>query len=163
MPHTTTAALVLACLAALAYAAATAPLLANRASGASGRTPMLIGVLAALLHSAVVASGWLANGGLSSSFFDAISLTALIVVVVTLAYQFSQQLAALLVPVYVIAAISVALAAGFGHYSPIDAESPGMLAHVISAITGYGLLFLAALYALVLSAAERGLRKGKQG
>ncbi|MBT8138465.1 MAG: cytochrome c biogenesis protein CcsA [Gammaproteobacteria bacterium] len=163
MPHSTTAALALACFAALAYVAATAPLLANRSSGVPGRRPLLIGALAALLHAAVVVSDWFAHGGLSSSFFDAVSLTALIVVVVTLLYQYSQRLAALLAPVYISAAICVALAAGFGHYSPINAESPGMLTHVITAITGYGLLCLAALYALVLSSAERGLRKGRQG
>ncbi|MGB5324369.1 MAG: cytochrome c biogenesis protein CcsA [Pseudomonadales bacterium] len=163
MPDSTSTALALAIAAALAYAAASLPLVVGKMRATASRSPLLIGTLAAVLHASFVALGWLAYGGLSSSFFDAVSLSALIVVIVTLLYQYSRQLAALLLPVYLTAALSVALAAGLGHYQPIDAASPGMMTHIITSITGYGLLCVAALYALMLSAAERGLRKGKQG
>lgn len=154
---------VLAIVATLTYAAATVPVFTSKGDWHNSRLPLLLGLLAALLHACIIGVEWATHGGLSSSFFDALSGSALIVVLITLALQFSQHLAALLLPVYLIAALSVALAAGFGHYSPINASSPGLLLHISSAITGYGLLCLAALYALVVRTAERGLRKGRQG
>ncbi|NNC54147.1 MAG: cytochrome c biogenesis protein CcsA [Pseudomonadales bacterium] len=141
--------------AALTNTAATA---ANQA-GASN-TPIAVGALAVALHSAVILLIAHNHGGLSSSFFDALSLTALIIVVATMISQFSQHVMTLLLPVYLFAASGVLAAPLLGHHTAIEAHSSGMLLHIVSSIAGYSVVFVAALHALQLYAAEKKLRAG---
>ena len=126
----------------------------------AGKTPIALGALAVLLHGLALLKTGYSNGGLSSSFFDALSLTALIVVVATMISQFSQRILTLLVPVYIFAGVCVIAAALFGHHSPINASSTGMHIHIVSSIVAYSVLFVAALHALVLYTAEKSLRSG---
>ena len=136
-------------------AAATASL-----SPATGNMPIAVGAVAVVLHSADIVLAAYNYGSLSSSFFDALSLTALIVVVATMISQYSQHVMTLLLPVYLFAASAVLAAALLGHHAAIEANSSGMLLHIVSSIAGYSIVFVAALHALQLYAAEKNLRAG---
>ena len=103
------------------------------------------------------------NSGLSASFFDVLSMTALVIVSVSLATAFRFPVGSLLPPIFVIAASSLALAAGSHERAPIQAESGGMLAHIICAIVGYSLLSIAALQAIALQLSERALKQHNTG
>ena len=164
MPQFTTAIIVLALATAATYSLATLWLINSLAKHAPpSNAPIAIGFAAMLLHSGALFITGLDSGGLSSSFFDAVSLTALIVVTATMTSQASQRWLTLLIPVYAFAGLCVISAALFGHHSPINAGSVGLLAHIISSIVAYSILCLAALYALVLFAADKSLRSGTSG
>lgn len=118
----------------------------------------LWGALAAALHLITIAIVAVENQGLSSSFFDALSITAFIVVVVGLITQMRYPIGVLLIPVFIIAGLCLALANLYGHHSPIIASSKGMLTHILSSIIAYSLLSLATVQALALQVMERGLK-----
>lgn len=118
----------------------------------------LWGALAAALHLVTIAIVAVENQGLSSSFFDALSITAFIVVVVGLITQMRYPIGVLLIPVFIIAGFCLALANLYGHHSPIIASSKGMLTHILSSIIAYSLLSLATVQALALQVMERGLK-----
>ena len=118
------------------------------AANLPGRPPW--GILAAILHFTTIGLMTMEYQGLSSSFFDALSITAFIVVTMSLIAQSHYVLRALLIPVFAIATICLALASLFAHHTTIVATSTGMLTHILSSIIAYSLLSLATLQALAL-------------
>lgn len=126
------------------------------AANLPGRPPW--GILGAILHFTTIGLMTMEYQGLSSSFFDALSITAFIVVTMSLIAQSHYVLRALLIPVFAIATICLALASLFAHHTTIVATSTGMLMHILSSIIAYSLLSLATLQALALQQMERGLK-----
>lgn len=140
----------------------------NHAAGASsgantGSGIPLWGALGAALHLISIAITATENQGLSSSFFDALSITAFIVVTMSLIAQTRYPIRALLIPVFIIAGLCLSLANLYGHHSPIVASSKGMLTHILSSIIAYSLLSLATVHALALQVMERGLKDHSSG
>ena len=116
------------------------------------------GFIATLLHGASIVFISMNFGGLSASFFDALSIAAFVIVVSALAGVRQQNHSPLLLPVFVIALLSMLLNIAFSTHTPIAAESPGMLVHILSSIIAYSLLSLATLHAFLLMLLERELR-----
>ncbi len=117
-----------------------------------------IAYLAALLHGASIVFIGVRFGGLSASFFDALSIAAFLIVVSAFISLRQQAYSPLLLPVFVIALTSMLLGLAFATHTPIVAESAGMLLHILSSIIAYSLLSLATLHALLLMLLERELR-----
>ena len=115
-------------------------------------------VLAALLHLLTITVHAVEDHGLSSSFFDALSITAFIVVAMSLLTQIRHALGALLAVIFIIAIAALALASLFAHHTPIVASSSGMLTHILSSIIAYSLLSLATVQAIALQQMERQLK-----
>lgn len=116
------------------------------------------GLLGAVLHFATLAMHTEQNQGVSSSFFDALSITAFIVVSLGLLAQTRYTLRALLIPIFLIAVICLLLASLADHHTPIVADSPGMLTHILSSIIAYSLLSLATVQAIALQRMEQQLK-----
>ncbi len=116
------------------------------------------GLVGASLHLANIVSVAIAYNGLSSSFFDALSITAFIVVAMTLIAQLRHSVIALLFLVFVVASFCIALTAFLPHHSPITAPSAGILTHILSSIVAYSLLSLATAQAIILQLVERSLK-----
>lgn len=128
------------------------------ADEAKQSAPHLIGLIALILHFIGLSSALLVHHSLSSSFFDALSFTALIVVIATLSAQWKHPTRIILVPLYSLSALFILLSLFLGHYHPIEAPSYGVLLHVISSITAYALLCAAALYGALLWFTDHHLR-----
>lgn len=157
MPEASTLTIFTLLPAALLYlVAAGRQLTAGQANAPA--SPHLIGLVALFLHFIGLSSALLVNHSLSSSFFDALSFTALIVVIATLSAQWKQPTRIILVPLYSLSALFILLSLFLGHYRPIEAPSYGVLLHVISSITAYALLCAAALYAALLWFTDHHLR-----
>lgn len=129
----------------------------------SGASVLLIGSIAALFHLLFTVIDTTSHHGISTSFFDALSVTSLIVVITALLTQIKQPIDALMVPIFLTAAICLALSALTIKHSPITASSPGMLVHILSSIVGYSLLSLAAAQAILLQLQENRLRNHSAG
>jgi len=113
-----------------------------------------IGVAGFLLH----LIGLLLTNTVSTSFYDALSVTALIVVVATLAVQWKHPTKIVLVPLYSLTALFIFLSIYLGHRHPIEAPTYGMWLHILSSISAYALLCAASLYSVLLLFTEKRLR-----
>lgn len=102
------------------------------------------------------------NQGFSSSFVNALSITALIMVFAAAVPLRSKPVTSLLIPVYLFAALCLLLSTLFQKHTVIVAPSTGMLIHILSSIIAYSLLTLATVQALTLQVIERSLKRLQQ-
>jgi len=122
------------------------------------RLALTLGKLSALLHLATVSAAIFMHNSVSISFFDALSLTALIVVLVTFITQMNLHAPTLLAPVFLFSAIALAVSLLWGYHVPIVTHSSGMLLHIIFSITAYALLCLAAIQAIAVYWVDKSLK-----
>ena len=151
--------------AAVCYAIAIAQLLMATRSNASPKQTQAFpfwGLAGAALHLVTIAISTIEHQGLSSSLFDALSITAFIVMSMGLIAQTRYMLRAMLIPAFIIAIICLILANSYSHHTPILATSSGMLTHILSSIIAYSLLSIATLLALTLQLMERGLKDHRE-
>ena len=120
------------------------------------------GLAGAIFHLTTIAINTIEHQGLSSSLFDALSITAFIVMSMGLVAQTRYTLRAMLLPAFIIAIICLILASSYSHHTPILATSPGMLTHILSSIIAYSLLSLATLLALTSQLMERSLKDHRE-
>ena len=120
------------------------------------------GLVGAALHLLTISIHAIEHQGLSSSLFDALSITAFIVISMGLIAQTRYTLRAMLLPAFIIAIVCLILASSYSHHTPILATSSGMLTHILSSIIAYSLLSLATLLALTLQIMERGLKDHRE-
>ena len=152
----------LACM--LFYLIAVIQLLANLSqtsktvTDSSSPVPLL-GLIGAVMHFIVILIDAQQNQGLSSSFFDALSITAFIVVSMCLIAQTRYPLRVLFIPIFLISIVCVAMANRVSLHIPIVASSPAMLTHILSSIIAYSLLCIAALQAVALQMIDYSLRE----
>jgi ABC-type uncharacterized transport system permease subunit len=110
-------------------------------------------VLAALLHAALLAQTLPTTKGLNLVFFNALSLSLWLIVLLMLlvaTYRPVQSLGIALLP---LSAVAVLLSIVFGKsIPPGDAVSSEILLHIVISILAYSLLAFAALLALLLAA-----------
>jgi len=116
------------------------------------------GLIGAVFHLLTITIHAVEHQGLSSSLFDALSMTAFIVISMGLIAQTRYTLRAMLLPAFIIAIACLILASSYSHHTPILATSSGMLTHILSSIIAYSLLCIAMLLALILQIMERGLK-----
>lgn len=117
------------------------------------------GLIGAVMHFVVIFFDAKQNQGLSSSFFDALSITAFIVVNMCLIAQTRYPLRILFIPVFLISIICVGMANRVSLHIPIVATSPGMLTHILSSIIAYSLLSIVTLQAMALQMIDYSLRE----
>lgn len=152
----------------LCYAIAVVQLfISHRANPQQEQTPAkqafpVLGLLGAVLHLLTITLDAIDHQGLSSSLFDALSITAFIVISMGLIAQTRYPLRAMLLPAFIIAIACLILASCYSDHTPILATSPGMLTHILSSIIAYSLLSLATLLALTLQIVERGLKDHRE-
>ncbi len=156
-------ALLLAALAALAYAFAALGLARRLRAGESANdswTPLLLAGAGAGLH--LVLHVWAARmqGGPGLDFFAALSLVSLGMAALTVAAAKLERLEALGVVVFPVAAICVATYAFGGRPGEGGTHLPWpIVMHAWLALLAYAALALAALFAAGLWAQERALRQ----
>jgi ABC-type uncharacterized transport system permease subunit len=143
--------------AVVGYCLAAVLLLPANMTSNYGRALML-GKFAAALHFCAVGLAILLHQSVSISFFDAFSLTALIVVLVTFITQMNLHAPTLISPVFLFSALAVAVSLLWGDHVPIVTHSSGMLLHIIFSITAYALLCLAALQAIAVYWVDKSLK-----
>jgi ABC-type uncharacterized transport system permease subunit len=122
----------------------------------------LWGLAGVVFHFLTITLNTIEHQGLSSSLFDALSITGFIVMSMGLIAQTRYTLRAMLLPAFVIAIMCLVLANSYSHHTPILATSPGMLTHILSSIIAYSLLSLATLLALTFQLMERGLKDHRE-
>jgi len=147
--------------AAVCYALATVQLLMVMQSNANQQQTQAFpiwGLAGAVFHLLTISLNTIQHQGLSSSLFDALSITAFIIMSMGLIAQTRYTLRAMLLPAFIIAIICLILASSYSHHTPILATSPGMLTHILSSIIAYSLLSLATLLALTLKLMDRDLK-----
>jgi len=146
-------------LAILAYLAAAALLVADLRRGRGERWPWLsLAACAVLLHACAHVMAWRASGATDLHFFAALSLVGLGMAALTALFGAGGRMAALGVLVYPLAALVLALYAGYGHRvaEPLDWR---LQLHAWSALLAYATLAVGALLAVMLWLQERALRQ----
>ncbi len=114
-------------------------------------------IVAVTAHVGLHALAWVQSGGPDMHFFAALSLVALAMAVLTTATAWRQQLQALGVIVYPLAAVMLVLYHLFGHFHAEELDWRLQL-HAWIALFAYATLSLAALLAMLLGVQERALR-----
>ncbi len=119
----------------------------------------LLGGAAWLAQSVSLAHHLLTPGGLSLDFFNAASLIAAAVILITLLASQRMPVQNLLLLLFPLGMLTTLLAqfAPAGTASPIN-EEPGILAHILLSILAYGLLTIAVFQALLLLLQDHQLK-----
>jgi ABC-type uncharacterized transport system permease subunit len=145
----------------LCISAPYSPLL-NRFCGKRGF--IIFGGIAVLLHASVLTHNLFTPAGLNLGFFNAISLTAWVIVSMILFAIFSKPIENLALVLLPVAALSMALAELLPSAMPLSKNKPmGFQLHLVSSILAYSLLSLAALQALFLWLQDYHLRHKHPG
>ena len=131
----------------------------QHSNGSTSNPVSSIAIIAIAAHLLALSFQVIDNQGFSSSFFDALSITALIMVLAAVTPLRSRPVASLLIPVYLFAAACVLLSTLFQKHTVIVATSNGMLTHILSSIIAYSLLSIATVQALTLQLIERNLKR----
>ncbi len=137
----------------------------GRATGQDGR-PMLLalGVLAILLHGALLSRTLVLPDGFNLGFFHALSLTGwliAVVLVVATAVKPVENLGIVLLP---FAAVTVLMSLGFSSTRIVSDVSTWQLeTHIMLSILAYSFLALAAVQSLLLAIQNYRLRHGQPG
>ncbi len=127
-------------------------------------TVLLLGFGAVSLHAAVLYPHLVTGGGLNMGFFNAASLTALLMVLVLLLASMKQPVENLGIPLLPIAAATVALAIiNPGHGMVVPSGSWKLDLHILFSVLAYSILALAALQAVLLAIQDRHLRNHRPG
>lgn len=127
----------------------------------AGRSPLVLGAGAVLLHAGILLG--MHRGALDLHFFAALSLVACVVSALTLLFSLSRPVAALGIVVF---PLSAALLAVDGFLAPPTTPQPmdwQIKLHVTVALLAFGVLSIAAVVAIGLAVQERGLRHRQFG
>lgn len=119
----------------------------------------LLGLLALFFHGGSLFIQMHNTAGLSLDFFNAASLIAYEVILLTLLACYRIPVENLLLLLFPLGGLTVLLAqfVPSGTVQPID-EEPGILAHILLSIMAYGLLTIAVFQALLLSLQDHQLK-----
>jgi ABC-type uncharacterized transport system permease subunit len=149
---------VLAYLAATALVARWVSADEDARSVGDRRIALAAAVLAIAGHAGLHAAAWRDSGGPDLHFFAALSLVTLAMAALSTIAAWREQLQALGVIVYPLAAAMPALYHFYGHFLSNDLDWRLQL-HALIALLAYATLSLSALLALMLWFQERGLRQ----
>ncbi len=147
--------------AACLYAGATAyqGLTLSRRTAPDKRLLSLLGALALILHGTSLFLQMHHASGLNLNFFNAASLIAFTVILLTLLACLRMPVENLLLLLLPLGMITVLLAHFMpaGTLAPID-EAPGILAHILLSISAYGMLTIAVFQSLLLLVQDHQLK-----
>lgn len=133
------------------------------AASISDKLPILA-VIAAGLHALYIAITFVADHGISTDLYDALSLTAIVIVATILIAAIKMPIRNLLPLPLIIAAASLALSGLGSDAAPVtDTARTGLLVHIISSIIGYSFISLAALSAIALHWQQSQLKRHRTG
>lgn len=117
---------------------------------------------AATLHAIVLAKSTISAGGLNLSFFNALSVTAWLAVVLTLLLNMGRPVINLGLFLFPLAATAVFLSLLFNH--PVDSNfAPGVQWHVLISVVAYAILTLATGQAALVSVQDKRLKNRQTG
>jgi len=160
-----------AALALLCYLASSALLVRHVTAGAQNsvpntfsqrRLPWLLAVLAVLLHAMVLASTIFKDGAWNLSFFNSLSATSWITVVLLLLMCIGRPLITLGLVVFPVTAIAVLLAIIYDQQQALTL-APQIQWHAFFSILAYGLLTMAAVQSILVSMQDKRLHAHKPG
>ncbi len=119
-----------------------------------------VGMLAIILHGAVLYHIVVTGSGLNLGFFNALSLVAWMVALALLGAAIAKPLENLAIILLPLAALSIVLEMRFPttHILP-DSAPMGLRIHVLLSVLAYSLLTIGAFQALLLALQDRQLRK----
>lgn len=125
---------------------------------------LALGLVALILHSAVLYLEMVTSAGINLGFFNALSLVAWVIVVLLLAGVLTRPVENLGLLALPVAALALLLSVSFtsDHYLPLDAGL-GLESHIVLAVLAYSLLTIAAVQALLLAFQDRQLRRRHPG
>lgn len=125
---------------------------------------LALGLVALVLHSAVLYLEMVTSAGINLGFFNALSLVAWVIVLLLLASVLSRPVENLGLLALPVAALALMLSVSFtsDHYLPVDAGL-GLETHIVLAVLAYSLLTIAAVQALLLAFQDRQLRRRHPG
>lgn len=125
---------------------------------------LLLGFGAVTLHAMALYPHLITGDGLNLGFFNAVSLVALITVVLLLLAAIKQPIENLGIPILPVAAAAVALATwNPGQHTPIIGGSWQLDLHILFSVLAYSLFALAAVQAVLLAIQDRHLRNRQPG
>lgn len=160
--------LFLSLLAVLAYFVVTTGLVAEarglELSAPNRRALWLLAMLGCALHAVVVTLSLIGPNGLHLGVGNAVSVVACCLVLIVLVGRYAESLDNLAVALLPIAAAAVLLDLLVPGTGPVvHSLSFGLGLHVLTSLVAYSLFSLAALQALWLALASRGLRRHRPG
>ncbi len=153
---------LLAPLCALAYLAATCLQLLNLSQRRLqiNRSTLALGLVALLLHAAIVWQTVFLEGGVNLGFFRISALIFLVVNVACVTSLLRRPLQNLLLVLFPLSALAVLVATFAPDTSALVSNlSAGMLLHICSSILAYAVLTLAAIQSALLSLQDRQLKQ----
>ena len=139
-------------LAILLYLLASGLLAARLSRGTTGgggrAAALLAGIVGLLAHGALLFPLTMTPGGLNLGFFNAASLVALITVALLLLAAFQEPVENLGIPVFPVAAITIALVVLYPEQRLVTSGTSGwqLDAHILISLLAYSVLGLAVLY-----------------
>jgi ABC-type uncharacterized transport system permease subunit len=160
---------VFAILAIVLYLLTSAALTARLARSGAGLSlnrgaVLLLGFGGLALHATVLFPELVTGAGLNMGFFNAASLTALLMVMVLLLASIRQPVENLGIPVLPVAAATVAMAVWYpNQQTVIESGSWQLDLHILFSVLAYSLFALAAVQAVLLAIQDRHLRNRHPG
>lgn len=122
----------------------------------------LLGLTGALLHAAKLFGSTITSSGLNLSFFNSLSVTTWVAVVLTILLNFRRPVINLGLILFPMAAATLVLSLWFSSGSE-NKFSPGVQWHVLISVVAYALLTIATGQALLVSVQDNRLRNRKTG
>jgi ABC-type uncharacterized transport system permease subunit len=135
------------------------------AAGRQRTAVLLLGVIAILIHGALLYPTILTDRGINLGFFNAVSLVSLITAALLLLASFQEPVENLGIPVFPVAALSIGLMLLYPtrHLITDEASSWQLDAHILISLLAYSILGLAVLQAVFLAIQEYHLHNRQPG
>lgn len=133
------------------------------ANAAGGRSVVwLLALTAAVIHALMLLGSTVTSTGLNLSFFNSLSVTAWLAVVLTLLLNIGRPVINLGLFLFPMAAIALCLSLVFAYHNA-STLAPGMQWHVLSSVIAYALLTISAGQALLVSLQDKRLKNRNTG
>ncbi len=122
----------------------------------------LLALTAAVIHALMLLGSTFTSSGLNLSFFNSLSVTAWLAVVLTLLLNIGRPVINLGLFLFPMAAIALCLSLFFAYHNA-STLAPGMQWHVLTSVIAYALLTISAGQALLVSLQDKRLKNRNTG
>ena len=129
---------------------------------AKRRMVWLLALTAAVIHALMLLGSTVTDNGLNLSFFNSLSVTAWLAVVLTLLLNIGRPVINLGLFLFPMAAIALCLSLLFA-YRNVSTPAPGIQWHVLTSVVAYALLTISAGQALLVSVQDNRLKSRNTG
>jgi len=124
---------------------------------------LLLGLLAVLLHAALLYRQLLTPDGINFGFFNALSLLTWLIALLLTLTAFERPVENLGIAVYPLAALAIALELAFPGSHVLRPQRDMLDIHIIISITAYSILSLAAVQAILIAIQDKHLHEKHPG